>query len=349
MTARQTDQAPEQDSVALDSPALGRWLADHGVPVTGALTATRIGLGQSNLTYELRDEASGRWVARRPPRGHLLASAHDVAREHKVLSALDGTQVRTPEVIGLVRDPAVCEVPVLVVDYVDGLVVDRMAVAESMTEDQRHRVGLELAGVLARLHAVDLDAVGLGDLASHSPYAERQLKRWARQWDASRTRDLPRLDELTGWLSHHVPSSAGLTVVHGDLHMRNVILDPESARVRAALDWELCTLGDPLADLGSTLAYWPEPSDPSIGLFEASRLPGFASREEIAEAYAAEAGADLGALTFWEVLGMWKIAIIAEGVRRRALDEPANAAEGGPPPAEMIDGLVDRALDLAGA
>lgn len=349
MTTSQADRASHQDSVALDPAALGRWLEDQGITVTGAISATRIGLGQSNLTYGLRDESGGRWVARRPPLGHLLASAHDVAREHKVLSALDGTQVPTPQVIGLVRDPAVCEVPVLVVEYVDGLVVDRMAVVESLTEDQRHRVGLELAGVLARLHAVDLDVVGLNDLASHSPYAQRQLKRWTRQWEASRTRDLPSLDRLTAWLTNHVPSDSVLTVVHGDLHMRNVILDQESARVRAALDWELCTLGDPLADLGSTLAYWPEPSDPSIGLFEASRLPGFASRKEIAEAYAAESGRDLAALRFWEVLGMWKIAIISEGVRRRALDEPANAAEGGPPPAEMIDGLVDRALNLAGA
>lgn len=335
-------------TTALDPGALGHWLATQGEPVAGAVTAERIGLGQSNLTYLVRDEAGHRWVARRPPLGTLLASAHDVAREHRILSALGGTAVPTPGVVGLVEDDSISAAPVLVVEHVDGLVIDRMDVAESMTPEQRGRVGLELADVLARLHAVDLDAVGLDDLASHSPYAQRQLKRWSRQWEASRTRDLRDLDRLTAWLQTHLPVATSLSVVHGDLHIRNVIVDPQSARVRAVLDWELCTLGDPLADLGSTLAYWPEAGDPPIGLFDATRLPGFATRGEIAEAYAAASGRDLADLRFWEVLGMWKIAIIAEGVRRRALDEPANAAEGGPPPAHLIDGLVARALDRVG-
>lgn len=334
--------------LAIDPDALGRWLTSRGEEVSGTLEARRIGLGQSNLTYGLSDGAGRRWVARRPPLGTLLASAHDVAREHRILSALSSTDVPTPAVVGLVEDAVVSDAPVLVVEHVDGLVVDRMETAESMTPEQRHRTGLELAGVLAALHALEPEAVGLGDLSSRSPYAERQLKRWSRQWEASRTRDLPDLDRLTAWLHDHVPAGGRLAVVHGDLHIRNVIVDPDTVRVRAALDWELCTLGEPLADLGSTLAYWPEASDPPIGLFGASRLPGSTSRREIAEAYATASGRDLDDLAFWEVLGMWKIAIIAEGVRRRALDEPANAAEGGPPAAHLIDGLVDRALELVG-
>lgn len=330
---------------ALDAAALGRWLATRGEPVTGAVTSERIGLGQSNLTFLVSDDAGHRWVARRPPLGTLLASAHDVAREHRILSALSTTRVPTPGVVGLVEDDAVSTAPVLVVEHVAGRVVDRMDVAEAMQSAQRRQVGLELADVLARLHAVDLDALGLTDLASHSPYAQRQLKRWSRQWEASRTRDLPDLDRLTAWLQANLPASADLSVVHGDLHIRNVIVDPGTAAVRAVLDWELCTLGDPLADLGSTLAYWPEAGDPPIGLFGATRLPGFATRAEIAEAYAAASGRDLADLPFWEVLGMWKIAIIVEGVRRRSSDEPGNAAEGGPPPAHLVDGLVARALD----
>ncbi|PVG80622.1 phosphotransferase family protein [Nocardioides gansuensis] len=344
-----TDVAQIGSSVELDPAALGLYLQARGTPVAGAVSAKRIGLGQSNLTYELRDEAGRRWVARRPPLGHLLASAHDVGREHKILSALAGTDVPIPGVIALVEDPAVCDAPVLVVEYVDGLVVDRMGAAEALSPEQRHTVGLELARVLARVHAVDVEDAGLSDLASHSPYALRQLKRWSRQWNASRTRDLPSLDRLTAWLTAHVPTTTSLTLVHGDLHIRNVILDPISAGVRAALDWELSTLGDPLADLGSTLAYWPEPSDPPSGLFEASTLAGFATREEIIETYAAESGRDLRGLNFWEVLGMWKIAIIAEGVRRRALDEPANAAEHGTPTVELIDAMVARALHRAAA
>ena len=333
-------------TTALDAGALGRWLASRGEPVVGDVALERIGLGQSNLTYLVQDEDGHRWVARRPPLGTLLASAHDVAREHRILSALAGTTVPTPGVVGLVEDDAVSTAPVLVVEHVDGLVVDTMDVARAMSEEQRGRVGPELADVLAGLHAVDLDEVGLQDLASHSPYAERQLKRWTRQWEASRTRDLPALDRLTAWLQSHVPQRTSLSVVHGDLHIRNVILDPDTAAVRAVLDWELCTLGDPLADLGSTLAYWPEAGDSAMGLFDATRLPGFSSRHDIAEAYAVASGRDLADLAFWEALGMWKVAIIVEGVRRRARDEPANAAEGGPPPAALTDGLVDRALDL---
>lgn len=343
-----TNRVQDGSAVALDPAALGIFLEMQGITVTGAISAKRIGLGQSNLTYELSDEAGNRWVARRPPLGNLLASAHDVTREHKILSALAGTPVPTPGVVALVEDPAVCDAPVLVVEYVDGLVVDRMTATEALTHEQRHEIGLELARVLARLHAVDLDAVGLSDLASHSPYAQRQLKRWSRQWDASRTRDLPTLDRLTAWLQDNVPADTSLAVVHGDLHVRNVIVDPVTAGVRATLDWELSTLGDPFADLGTTLAYWPEPSDPPSGLFEASKLDGFATRQEIAETYAAESGRDLGALTFWEVLGMWKIAIIAEGVRRRALDEPANEAEDGAPTVGLIDAMVARALQRAG-
>lgn len=338
-----------QARIELNLPALGAWLLTRGAGVVGPLAAQRIGLGQSNLTYLVTDQAGHRWVARRPPLGTLLASAHDVSREHRVLTALAGTDVPTPGVIGLVEDPEVCDAPVLIVEFVDGLVIDRMENVAAMDTAQRHRIGLDVAEVLARLHVLDIEAVGLADLASHSPYAPRQLKRWTRQLEASRRTERPELDRLTAWLVAHVPEKSGLAIVHGDLHIRNVIADPETAQVRAALDWELCTLGDPLADLGTTLAYWPESGDPQIGVFEASRLPGFATRREIAGAYAEHSRSDLAELTFWEVLGMWKIAIIVEGVRRRAFDEPANAAEGGPPGEELVDGLMDRALTLARA
>lgn len=332
--------------VAVHLEALAGWLINQGVQMKGALSATRIGLGQSNLTYLLTDEARGRWVARRPPLGNLLASAHDVTREHKILTALAGTDVRTPGVVGLASDLAICDVPVLVVDYVEGLVLDRAEVIEPLSHEQRHRTGLELADALARLHDVDLRAVGLSDLASHSPYAGRQLRRWSRQWEASRTRDLPTLDRLSRWLEAHAPERSELTVVHGDMHLRNVILDPATCAVRAVLDWELCTLGDPLADLGSTLAYWPERSDRLTGISDASARPGFATRQEIAESYAERSGRDLATITFWHALGLWKIAIICEGIRRRAIDEPSNAAEGGPPEASIVEQIVDSALEL---
>ena len=334
--------------MTLDVKALGRWLCSEGHPVSEPLTAHRIGLGQSNLTYLLTDAAGRHWVARRPPLGHLLASAHDVAREHKILTALTGTGVPVPGVVGLCRDAAVADVPVLIVEYVDGLVVDSAQTAEAMSPGLRHAVGLELGRVLAGLHGVDPTAAGLGDLASHAPYAPRQLKRWSRQWADSRTRDLPDLEKLTGLLHDRIPAPGDLVLVHGDFHLVNLIVDPSSGAVRAVLDWELSTLGDPLADLGSLLAYWQEPGDPPLGLFNASRLPGFPSRAEVTAAYAERSGRDLAALNFWHVLGLWKVAIILEGVYRRALDEPENAARPGTlPDRDVVDRLVAQAWSVA--
>jgi aminoglycoside phosphotransferase (APT) family kinase protein len=332
--------------MALDVTALGHWLRSLGV--AEPLTATRIGLGQSNLTYLLTDRAGRRLVARRPPLGNLLASAHDVAREHRILTALAATGVPAPGVVGLCRDPAVADVPVLIVEHVDGLVVDRHETAQAMSPVLRRAVGLELGRVLADLHAVDLASAGLLDLASHSPYAQRQLKRWTRQWADSRTRDLPELEKLTALLHDRVPPPGDLVLVHGDFHLVNLIVDPSSGAVRAVLDWELSTLGDPLADLGSLLAYWQEPGDPPLGLFNASRLPGFPSRAEVTAVYAERSGRDLAALPFWHVLGLWKVAVILEGVYRRALDEPANAARPGSlPDRDVVDRLVTQAWAVA--
>ncbi|WFE40970.1 phosphotransferase family protein [Micromonospora sp. WMMD998] len=334
--------------MALDVTALGHWLRRSGQQVVEPLTANRIGLGQSNLTYLLTDAAGWRGVARRPPLGHLLASAHDVAREHRILTALGRTGVPVPGVLGLCRDERVADVPVLVVEHVDGLVVDRLETAEAMPPGLRRAVGLELGRVLADLHAVDPAEVGLHDLASHAPYAQRQLRRWSRQWAESRTRELPELEKLTDLLRDRAPEPGDLVLVHGDFHLVNLIVDPSSGAVRAVLDWELSTLGDPLADLGSLLAYWQEPGDPPLGLFNAARLPGFPSRAEISAAYAERSGRDLAALPFWHVLGLWKVAIILEGVYRRALDTPANAARPGTlPDRDVVDRLVAQAWSVA--
>ncbi|AOW94831.1 aminoglycoside phosphotransferase [Rhodococcus sp. WMMA185] len=311
------------------------------------MTFDRIGLGQSNLTYLVQDQGGRRWVLRRPPFGHLLASAHDVAREARILSALEGTGVPTPRVFGLTDDPEVTDVPLLLMEFVDGQVVDRMSVAESLTPDRRRAIGLSLPDTLVKIHAVDLEQTGLIDLASHKPYARRQLKRWSGQWEMSKTRELPALDDLTRRLGDSVPEQRELTLVHGDFHLRNVITSADTGEVVAALDWELCTLGDPLADLGSLLAYWPEPGEKTGGDFPASTLEGFPSREEIAEVYLDATGRDPKVLGFWHVLGLWKLAVIAEGVMRRAQDEPQNRAAAGTPTADRIDEIVAKACDIA--
>ena len=232
-------------------------------------------------------------------------------------------------------------------EFVDGEVVDRMPLAEALSEDRRRAIGISLAQTLAKIHAVDLEQAGLDDLASHKPYAARQLKRWGGQWEQSKTRECPDLDDLTRRLIAAQPDHTETTLVHGDFHLRNVITSASNGEVVAALDWELCTLGDPLADVGSLLAYWPAAGENTGGDFPASALPGFPSREEISRIYLEATGRDPAALKFWHTLGLWKIAVIAEGVMRRARDEPQHAAESGTPTVERIDALVAKAREIA--
>ncbi|MFD4180445.1 phosphotransferase family protein [Rhodococcus sp. NPDC058514] len=338
-----------QEVVGIDPVAVTRWFGTLGIEATGPLSFDRIGLGQSNLTYLVRDEGGGRWVLRRPPLGHLLASAHDVAREARIMTALEHTDVPAPRIYGVAQDPAISEVPLVLMEFIDGQVVDTMEIAQSLTPLRRHEMAVSLPRTLAKIHAVNLDEVGLSDLASHKPYAARQLKRWAGQWEQSKTRELPELDDLTRRLVAAVPEQRELALVHGDFHLRNVITSRENGEVIGALDWELSTLGDPLADMGSMLAYWPEPGEDTGGDFPASTLAGFPNRAEIAQIYLDETGRDAEALKFWHVLGLWKVSVIAEGVMRRAMDTPQNKAAAGTPTVERIDALVRKAREIADA
>jgi aminoglycoside phosphotransferase (APT) family kinase protein len=331
--------------VGVEPAAVADWLGQLGIGFTGPLRFERIGLGQSNLTYLVRDAADGEWVLRRPPLGTLLASAHDVGREARILAALQDTAVPTPRVYGLTRDGA--GVALLLMEFVDGLVVDRMPIAEALTPQHRRQIGLSLTNTLAKIHAVDIEAVGLSDLASHKPYAQRQLKRWAGQWELSKTRELPGLDDLTRRLIAAAPGHQELTLVHGDFHLRNVITSYTTGEVIAVLDWELSTLGDPLADMGSLLAYWPAPGEDTAGDFAAAALDGFPGRAEMARTYLAETGRDAETLKYWYALGLWKVAVIAEGVMRRAIDEPQNKAASGTPTIQRIDALVQKASEVA--
>jgi aminoglycoside phosphotransferase (APT) family kinase protein len=332
--------------LGIDPVAIADWIEELGITFTGPLSFERIGLGQSNLTYLVRDADDREWVLRRPPLGQLLASAHDVAREARILSALQDTPVPTPKVYGLTHDSN--DVPLLLMEYVDGLVIDRMEKAESLSPQRRRQIGLSMAKTLAKIHAVDVNEVGLADLASHKPYAQRQLKRWAGQWELSKTRELPDLDDLTRRLIAAAPAQQELTLVHGDFHLRNVITSHTTGEVVGVLDWELSTLGEPLADMGSLLAYWPEPGeDEWAGSFAAAALEGFPDRAEMTAVYLAETGRDAATLKYWHALGLWKVAIIAEGVMRRAMDEPKNKAAAGTPTLRRIDALVRRAREVA--
>lgn len=237
--------------------------------------------------------------------------------------------------------------PLVLMEFVDGLVIDTQEIAEALTPEQRRRTALSLPHTLAKIHAVDLAAVGLQDLASHKPYALRQLKRWAGQWELSKTREVPELDDLTRRLRACVPQQREISLVHGDFHLRNLITSRVAGEVVATLDWELSTLGDPLADMGSLLTYWLEPGETTSADYEPTTLPGFPDRAEMTRRYLDETGRDPAAVQFWHVLGLWKLAIIAEGVMRRAMDEPLNKAAAGTPTTTRIDAIVRMACKIA--
>ncbi|MCI3273454.1 phosphotransferase family protein [Streptomyces cylindrosporus] len=333
------------DLVGIDDIAVERWILALGLEARAPLRFERVGNGRSNLTYLVTDAAGTRWVLRRPPVGPLLPSAHDVKREHRILSALDPTAVPTPGVLAFTDDPDVTDAPLMLMTFVDGMVVDEVSVAQALSPEARARLGLTLARTLARVHEVDLKETGLDTLASHGPYAARQIRRWRRQWEGSRTREVPAVDALADRLEAAVPEQRELTLVHGDYHLLNVIASESGDEIRAVLDWELCTLGDPLADLGALLAYWPRPGDLGEGPFPAPRLQGFPTRAELAGCYAAETGRDISALPFWHALGLWKIAIIGEGVRRRALDTGRGTGHDDPDllATDLLPGLIRQA------
>ncbi|QLL07645.1 phosphotransferase family protein [Mycobacterium vicinigordonae] len=331
----------------VDAEALSRWLAVLGIDAAGPLRLQRIGLGQSNLTYRVTDDDGQAWVLRRPPLGHLLASAHDVVREARIIAALADTDVPVPRILGVTADSEFTDAPLVLMEFVDGLVVDTQEIAEELTGEHRRRIALSLPRTLAKIHAVDLAEVGLEDLASHKPYAQRQLKRWAGQWELSKTRELPELDELTRRLQACIPEQRETSLVHGDFHLRNLITSPQTGEIVATLDWELSTLGDPVADMGSLLTYWLESGETTSADYEPTTLSGFPDRAEMTRLYIDETGRDPAAVQYWHVLGLWKLAIIAEGVMRRAIDEPKNKAAAGTPTTTRIDAIVRMAVDIA--
>ena len=335
----------------IDLALLQDWLRTNLPDLAPPFRFTRIGEGQSNLTYRLVDAAGSAVVLRRPPLGKTLASAHDMAREHIVLSALSQAGARVPRTIAFCDDVAFCGAPFFVMEHVDGLVLSTVAAAETLDPEARGAVGREMASTLAALHALDVDAVGLAALRRPEPLAARQLRRWARQWHASKTRELPLVDELAELFAARLPDEREQALVHGDYHLGNALVARDGS-MRAVLDWELCTVGDPVADVGQMVAYWTEMAAAAHGedaLFPepVTALPGFPTAQELAGAYAQVSGRDLGALGFWVAFAYWKVAIIVEGVYRRWLNDPVNgsAAERLQPAVTRLAALAARAVE----
>ncbi len=318
---------------ALDEQRVTAWLTERLPELEPPLQFTRVGEGQSSLTFRIDDAAGSTIVLRRPPLGEILANAHDMAREHRILSALAPTPVPVPRTLALCDDLDVTGAPFYVMEHADGLILTRVADAERLTPEGRAAAGRAIASTLAELHAVDVDSIGLADFRRPESLASRQVRRWTRQWEASKTRELPVIDELAEHLAARVPEERETVVVHGDYHLLNFVLGGDGG-VRALLDWELCTVGDPLADVGQMVVYWNElgaPAREPDGLFKepVTELVGFPGADELAGGYAAASGRDLGELDFWVAFAYWKIAIIVEGVYRRWLNDPTNGTDAG--------------------
>jgi aminoglycoside phosphotransferase (APT) family kinase protein len=302
----------------IDLDGVEGWFALNVPSASPPLGFERIAGGHSNLTYRVDDAGGNRWALRRPPLGKRLGSAHDMAREHKVVSALGPTAVPVAPVVGLCQDDSVNDAPFYVMEFVEGPVLRGLAEAEVFPEESdRRAIGERVADTLVAIHAVDPDEVGLGDLGRKQDYVARQLHRWQGQWEKSKTRELPAIDSVHDRLAARIPEQGPATIVHGDYRLDNMILTP-SGEVAAVVDWELCTLGDPLADVGLLMAYWPDRGEETIALGQPANLaPGFPTKEELAARYGERSGRDLSELDFFVALGYWKLAIILEGVYAR--------------------------------
>jgi aminoglycoside phosphotransferase (APT) family kinase protein len=312
----------------IDVPRLTAWLR-RALPGAGGVGGIElIAGGRSNLTYRVdlagADGVPGRRVVvRRPPLGHVLPTAHDMAREHRVLSALADSAVPVPRPLAMCTDEDVIGAPFYVMEYVEGRVLRTVEDAADVTPAQARALAVRLMDVMADIHLLDVGAAGLAGFGRPDGYLTRQLRRWGKQWEASKSRELPELDRLLADLAATRPPSAHRSLVHGDYRLDNAVLHPaRPGEIVAVLDWELSALGDPLADLGALLAYWSEADDDDV-LVAARVVPpltaagGFPTRAELVERYAERTGFDLSALGWYVAFSYLKIAIICQGIADR--------------------------------
>jgi aminoglycoside phosphotransferase (APT) family kinase protein len=307
----------DQPINGIDIERVSTWLTDN---IDGAAPPYEFALivgGRSNLTFTVTDALGVKRVLRRPPLGSVLATAHDMAREHTIISAVGRTDVPVAPALGLCTDEEVNGAPFYVMGFVDGEVLDSPEKAQLLTPELRRRASEHLFDVLADLHAVDVDAVGLGDLAKRDGYVERQLRRWTTQWEKSKTRELPAIDEVGRLLARRIPEQHGVSIAHGDYRFGNCLTDPSTGRINAVLDWELCTLGDPLADVGYVGVYWTDPGGERTRSNDPSGEEGFPTYAEMVERYARRTGRDLSGIDYYIAFGSFRLAVISEGVYAR--------------------------------
>jgi aminoglycoside phosphotransferase (APT) family kinase protein len=339
-----TEEAPD----GINRAGVEGWFEANVPDVELPLSFERISGGRSNMTFGVRDSAGHAWALRRPPLGKRLGSAHDMGREHRVIAALQETPVPVPPVIGLCEDEAVNDAPFYVMGFVEGPILRSAEEASIFEEADRRAIGDRVVDTLVAIHEVDPDEVGLGELGRKEAYVERQLRRWQGQWEKSKTRELAVVDDVHDRLSSRIPEQGPATIVHGDYRLDNMILSP-SGEVAAVVDWELCTLGDPLADVGMLLVYWSQAGDDFMPLFAPATIaPGFPKRDDVRERYAERSGRDLSQIDFFVALGFWKLAIILEGVYARyASGQYGKTDEGFEAFAKVVERLAEAADEAA--
>jgi aminoglycoside phosphotransferase (APT) family kinase protein len=341
--------------------SLEDWLAANVTDAPASVASLElIAGGRSNLTYRVRLAGDRLLVLRRPPLGHVLPTAHDMSREFRVLSGLSGTRVPVARPLAICPDPDVIGAPFYVMDFVPGRVLRTREDTASLTPAQAAALSEELAGMLAAIHGVDVAAAGLTGLGRGAGYLRRQLDRWQRQWQLSATREVPGYEGLVERLTVRLPEEGETTLVHGDFRLDNVLVEtaPEP-RITAVVDWEMATLGDPLADLGLTLVYWTEageegwlaPGDevPAAGVStDATASPGFLTRAGFVAAYASRTGRDVSQIEYYVAFGYFKLAAVLEGINARYLQHQT-VGEGFDQEGKAVPLLIARAHQVLDA
>ena len=321
VATRAESESNERPALLVLEP-LAEFLDANGLG-SGEIRASPIGEGHSNVTYRI-DRGSMSFVLRRPPRPPLPPSAHDVLREARLLSALAGTAARVPRVLAVGADESIIGAPFYVMELVPGEVIVAEIPPALDNPEQRRLIANELIDALVEIHAVDWQAAGLEDFGKPTGYLERQLRRFGGLWEINRTREMPAIEEVGRWLGANLPDSPPATIVHGDFRLGNTIFEPQApARLAAVLDWEMATIGDPLADVGYLCMMWSEAGDPSGGLRDSlgqvTRKDGFPTRAELIARYEERSQRSMRAMRWYTTLALWKSAVFMEGNYKRAI------------------------------
>ncbi len=337
--------------VGINAESVGAWLESNVDGATGPFTYDLITGGHSNITFKVTDSNGTEMVLRRPPLGAVLATAHDMGREHKIISAVGKSSVPVPRTLGMCTDESVNEAPFYIMEYVEGLVAHDSSAMEQGMPDMALRAATseDVVQVIAALHMVNPDDVGLGDLGRKEAYLDRQLKRWSGQWEKSKTRELPDMDWVYNQLVERKPEQRYTGIVHGDYRLGNMLVNPADGSVAAVLDWELCTLGDVLADIGYLLNNWVQPGeDSSSGATAfATTVGGFSTREELVDRYCEITGFEVGDINYYRAFQNWRLAAIVEGVLSRYLQGVmADSSADTDVFRNQVDGLCAQAVAL---